>query len=104
VAGQLIDAGAIIAEARRARAFGAQIVVVGLHWGREYEHRPSPAQVTLAHQLLPGGDLDANPGQPQPRRATVRADQRRWVVYGMGNGIARRADGDADRHEGGCPG
>jgi poly-gamma-glutamate synthesis protein (capsule biosynthesis protein) len=33
----------------------ADLVVVSLHWGNEYIHRPSPEQVALAHDIIDSG-------------------------------------------------
>jgi poly-gamma-glutamate capsule biosynthesis protein CapA/YwtB (metallophosphatase superfamily) len=99
----LIDPAAVVAEAVRARAAGAEIVIVSLHWGEEYRHTPSQAQVALARELLARPEIDlilgthAHVVQPFERIAG------KWVVYGMGNEIARQADGYAARREGVMP-
>ena len=86
------DPETILAAARLARAAGAQVVIVSLHWGTEYQHQPTQEQTTLAHLLLadPAVDLiigcHAHVTQPFERVGG------KWVAYGMGNLIARHAD------------
>ena len=64
----IIDPAKILADAHRAKAGGADIVVVALHWGVEYVHPPTAMQRTLAQHP------DRQPGRrrrlraPRPRR------------------------------------
>src|SRR5690606_1769482 len=53
-----LRADAVLAEARRARTAGAQIVIASLHWGTEYQQRPNSMQVDLARTLLASPDID----------------------------------------------
>jgi poly-gamma-glutamate capsule biosynthesis protein CapA/YwtB (metallophosphatase superfamily) len=41
---KLIEPSRILADARAARAAGAQFVVLLLHWGQEYQSTPTPLQ------------------------------------------------------------
>lgn len=94
-----IDARRIIAAAHRARQAGAQVVIVSLHWGTEYQHAPTSSQVTLAQKLLADKDIDLVVGHHvhvvQP---FARAADGKWVAYGMGNLVAAR--GGRDKSEG----
>jgi poly-gamma-glutamate synthesis protein (capsule biosynthesis protein) len=100
----LIDPVAILAEARRARAAGAEIVVVSLHWGNEYDHRPSAAQVTLARRLTATpAVVDLILGSHAHVVQPVQQVNGVWVAYGMGNHLARQADGYPSRREGIMP-
>src|SRR5215218_6204691 len=54
----MIDVRRIRADARAARARGADMVVVALHWGSEYVHEPTAVQRRLARRLLMGPDID----------------------------------------------
>src|SRR6185503_9943314 len=47
----IINVNKIEAMAHRAQERGADIVLVGLHWGDEYDHTPSAYQVDIAEQL-----------------------------------------------------
>jgi hypothetical protein len=98
-----IDPAAILAEARRARSGGADIVVVSLHWGEEYDHAASTVQVSLARQLLAGPEIDLILGCHAHVVQPIERINGRWVVYGMGNLIARQSDAYPARHEGIMP-
>jgi poly-gamma-glutamate synthesis protein (capsule biosynthesis protein) len=88
----LIDPAAIIAEARRARAAGAQIVVVSLHWGTEYDHGANADQQRLARQLLAAPEIDLILGCHAHVVQPFEKIGDKWVAYGMGNEIARHSD------------
>jgi hypothetical protein len=47
-----IDVPAILAAAKRAKQLGADIVVVSMHWGTEYDHLATQQQQSEAEQLL----------------------------------------------------
>jgi hypothetical protein len=87
-----IDLDQILAEARAAREAGAEVVVLSLHWGEEYQVEPSPSQVALAEELSAAGAVDlvlghhAHVVQPAERVGDT------WVVFGMGNQLARHAE------------
>ena len=51
-----IDPALILADAQAARAAGAELVVVSLHWGNEYHHEVVAAQQAVADALaaVPG--------------------------------------------------
>jgi hypothetical protein len=94
----LINPDVIIAEARRARAAGAQIVVVSTHWGTEYEHAPNADQQRWARQLLASPDIDLVLGCHAHVVQPFEKVNDKWVVYGMGNEVARHSDPiDANR-------
>jgi poly-gamma-glutamate synthesis protein (capsule biosynthesis protein) len=83
-----IDVGRILAAARTARQRGAQIVVLALHWGTEYQQTPNPQQLALAPRLARSRDIDliishhAHVVEPVERLGDT------WVVYGLGNLLA----------------
>jgi poly-gamma-glutamate capsule biosynthesis protein CapA/YwtB (metallophosphatase superfamily) len=94
----LIEPAQILAAAGRARAAGAEIVVLSLHWGTEYRHPPDADQQRWGQQLIASPDIDlilghhAHVVQPFQRRGE------KWVVFGMGNQLARHAEPiDANR-------
>lgn len=81
----LIDRNAILAQARRARDQGAEIVILSMHWGTEYQNKPNDDQLQLARELLASPDIDLIVGhhvhvvQPFEKIGT------KWVAYGLGN-------------------
>ncbi|WBB67939.1 CapA family protein [Micromonospora sp. WMMD812] len=96
-AANLIDADAILAEARRAREAGAEIVILSMHWGTEYQHEPNADQVDLAEQLLASPDIDLIVGHHVHVVQPFEKVAGKWVAYGMGNLTTRFADGSPEK-------
>lgn len=83
------DVPAILRAAHRARQDGAQIVILSLHWGIEYRQAPTSLQIRQAHQLLASPDVDLILGCHAHVVQPFEKIHGKWVVYGMGNEIAR---------------
>ncbi len=96
----LIDVPAILSEARRARAEGAQIVVVSLHFGTEYQHAPNDQQLTVARRLLASPDVDLLLGHHAHAVQPFEKIGDKWVAYGHGNEISHHAEPNNDNREG----
>ena len=75
----------ILADARRARRRGAQVVVVNLHWGNEYQAAPSRFQRRLARRLTRTGTVTAIVGQHAHVVQPISRVNGRLVVFGEGN-------------------
>ncbi|MBC2903749.1 CapA family protein [Streptomyces cupreus] len=97
----LIDEGRILADARAARRAGADVVVVSLHWGTEWQDEPDERQLTLARSLTaartgdrPAVDLILGTHAHVPQ--AYEKVNGTWVIYGMGDQIA----GQMYNHEG----
>ena len=86
----VIDQSAILAEAGRARAEGADLVVVSLHWGVEYQADPTPSQVALAQGLLASGTIDLIVGHHAHVVQPIGRVSDRHVVYGLGNLVSNQ--------------
>lgn len=92
----LIDPAAILAAAARTKAAGAEIVVLSLQWGTEYQNAADDGQLGLARQLLASPDIDLIVGhhvhvvQPFEKVGTE------WVAYGLGNLTTRFPDGSPE--------
>ncbi len=87
-----IDPTVVLADAQAARAAGAELVVVSMHWGNEYAHGVVEAQQSVADALaaVPGAvDLivghHAHVVQPISKVGDL------WVVWGMGNMLSSNA-------------
>lgn len=90
----LIDQQRIIADARAARAAGANVVVLSIHWGTEWQTAPDQQQRDLAQALTASrsadglADIDLIIGThnhvPQPYEKINGT----WVVFGMGDQVA----------------
>lgn len=76
---------AIVADARRARREGAQVVVVNVHGGDEYGHAPNAAQTSLADALMRSGAVTAMVGQHVHVVQPIRRVRGVPVVFGEGN-------------------
>ena len=81
----LISVPRMLADARRARRQGADVVLVNLHWGSEYVHEPTTEQRRVARQVLRSGAVDAIVGQHAHVVQPIRRLHGRFVVYGEGN-------------------
>jgi poly-gamma-glutamate capsule biosynthesis protein CapA/YwtB (metallophosphatase superfamily) len=95
-----IDAQRIERDARRARARGADVVVVALHWGDEYDNQPNAQQSELAPQLIRSPDIDLLLGHHAHVVQPLERAVSEWVVYGMGNLVARHSTPGAANEEG----
>lgn len=89
----LIDEVKILADARAARKAGADVVVVSLHWGTEWQDAPDDQQVTLARDLT-AARIDDRPAIDLILGTHAHVPQAyekvngTWVVYGMGDQVA----------------
>ena len=89
----LIDAKRIVTDARAARRAGADVVVVSVHWGTEWQDDPDPQQLTLARELTAAAtagrrDIDLVVGTHAHVPQAYEKVNGTWVVYGMGDQIA----------------
>jgi len=97
------DPAAILDAARAAKQAGAQIVVLSIHWGVEYSHTPNAGQKALARRLLASPNIDLILGCHEHVVQPIQRIGGKWVVYGMGNQLARHADPINDNREGIMP-
>lgn len=89
----LIDENKIVADARNARRAGADVVVVSLHWGTEWQDAPDDRQLGLARTLTAsrtGGrpDIDLLLGGHAHVPQAYEKVNGTWVVYGLGDQVA----------------
>jgi len=84
------SAAQILSDAHRARADGAQVVVVNLHWGEENVAQPSSFQLALASQLTRSPDITAVIGQHVHIVQPIRVLNGKLVVFGEGNLISNQ--------------
>lgn len=74
----------VVADIRGARAAGADIVIPFMHWGWEYEPRPSARQRELAHRMLDAG-ADAVVGSHPHVTQIAEFYRGKPIVYSLGN-------------------
>lgn len=95
-----IDVGAIQQAAAQARQLGADIVVVSMHWGTEYQHEPDADQQAWAKSVIQLPDVDVILGHHAHVVQPVEYVSGKWIIYGMGNQIARHTEPTNDNREG----
>jgi len=83
-----LDTDAIVAKARAARAAGADLVIVAVHAGTEYDTEPNTDQVNAARTLLASPDIDLVYGHHAHVVQPLQKIEGKWVIYGLGNNIA----------------
>lgn len=94
-----IDRRVIAADIERARALGAEIVAVCVHWGDEYRLLPNAAQRSLADWLV-GQGVDMIIGghphviQPMEMRRDAATGRPVLLVYSLGNFISNMKTAD----------
>ncbi|QXC59253.1 CapA family protein [Aquihabitans sp. G128] len=93
-----IDVPMIEADAARAKAEGADLVVVSLHWGTEYHAEPDQYQRDVAAQLLPSTDIDVIIGAHAHVVQPIQQVEGTFVVWGMGNQLSNQSQ--ASRRDG----
>lgn len=92
----LIDSEKIIAEATEARKI-ADLVVVSVHAGNEYQSTPNEQQFTLTQELADSAEIDLYIGHhahvPQPivKLKGGPRGEGMWTAYGLGNMISNQS-------------
>ncbi|MDT9684448.1 CapA family protein [Streptomyces sp. TRM76323] len=89
----LIDESRVLSDARAAREAGADVVVVSLHWGTEWQTAPDRLQLTLGRALTAATtdgrpDVDLVLGTHAHVPQAYEKVNGTWVVYGMGDQVA----------------
>ncbi len=78
------EAVQIVRDARKKAA----VVIVSIHWGREYVPAPAPRQIELAHKLAEAGATiiwGHHPHVLQPVKWINKGEQPTLVAYSLGN-------------------
>lgn len=83
-----IEVPAIEAEAAAARDAGADVVVLSMHWGQEYDHTADADQRRWGEELLASPDIDVIFGHHAHVVQSAARHDDQWVVYGMGNQLS----------------
>lgn len=89
----LMERRQIVADARAARKAGADVVVVSLHWGTEWQDEPDERQLSLGKQLTASRtngrpDIDLILGTHAHIPQAYEKVNGTWIIYGMGDQIA----------------
>jgi poly-gamma-glutamate synthesis protein (capsule biosynthesis protein) len=75
----------ILHAATRAKAVGADLVVVSVHFGTEYTHDPNSYQLAVADQLSRSPDIDLVVGHHAHVVQPLHRQHGTWVAFGLGN-------------------
>ncbi|MGW6706187.1 CapA family protein [Streptomyces sp. NPDC054956] len=89
----LMEQEKIVADARAARKAGADVVLVSLHWGTEWETDPDEKQLALgkaltASQTAGRPDVDLILGTHAHIPQAYEKVNGTWIIYGMGDQVA----------------
>jgi poly-gamma-glutamate capsule biosynthesis protein CapA/YwtB (metallophosphatase superfamily) len=87
----IIEVPAILSEARRARARGAQFVMVSLQWGVEYQREPTREQRRVARRLLRSRTVDLILGHHAHVVQPLGRIEGKYAVFGMGNFLSNQS-------------
>jgi hypothetical protein len=90
----LMETGAMIADAQRAREAGAQLVVIGLHHGVEGIAAPTQTQRDVVQALADSGQVDLVLGHHAHVVQPVTRVGEMWVAYGHGNLLSAQSRRD----------
>jgi poly-gamma-glutamate synthesis protein (capsule biosynthesis protein) len=96
----VLKTDAVIAEARKARQQGAEVVVASLHWGVEGEHEATSDQRAQAKKILADPAVDLIIGHHAHVVQPFEKVNGKWVAYGLGNHVARHAEPKGPTEEG----
>lgn len=81
----VIDSERILRDATMARAKGAEVVIVSMHWGNEMSSTPNSMQMTTAEQLTKSGLIDLIVGHHAHVVQPITQMNGIWVLFGLGN-------------------
>ncbi len=81
----------VLAEAAAARAAGAELVVLSIQWGNEYQVNPSQTQIDQATAFLESPDIDIIVGAHVHVVQPVDMINGKYVFYGIGNFLSNQS-------------
>ncbi|MFD0022407.1 CapA family protein [Streptomyces sp. NPDC058382] len=83
------DLGKIKDAEQRARAAGADVVILSIHWGREHHPEPSTGQIKLARRIARETGINLVIGHHAHVVQPMEKIDGTWIAYGLGNQVAR---------------
>lgn len=95
-----IEKASLVARAKAARAAGADIVLAAIHDGAEYTSTPTAAQLALYRSLAASGEFDFIYSHHTHSVLPIEKHRGTWIVYGLGNSVAKHATRTALNKEG----
>lgn len=85
------DVDRVLADAKATREAGADIVVLSIQWGNEYQVDPSEIQQEQARRFLRSPNIDLIIGAHVHVVQPVDRIRGEWVVYGLGNFLSNQS-------------
>lgn len=85
-----IDPAKITARAAEAKAAGADLVVVSMHWGTEYVHDPTAQQQQWADAVMASPAVDLIVGHHAHVVQPIGKVNGKFVVWGLGNQVSNQ--------------
>ncbi|MFJ7156045.1 CapA family protein [Streptomyces sp. NPDC101118] len=79
----------IAAAEKAARAAGAEVVVLSMHWGTEFEPDPNSAQRRLARKIAKRTGINLVIGHHAHVVQPMEKVGDTWIAYGLGNQLSR---------------
>lgn len=86
-----VNAERLVSRAKSARKAGAEVVVAAIHDGAEYTTRPTDSQRKFAHDLVDSGAFDFIYMHHTHSVLPIEKYKGTWIVYGLGNSVAKHA-------------
>ena len=85
-----VGAAGVLADAKKAKDAGAELVVLSMHWGTEYQQLPTADQKRLARELLASPYVDAIVGHHAHVVQPCDTIGGETVFYGVGNFLSNQ--------------
>lgn len=82
---------AVLDEARRAKEEGADLVVLSIQWGNEYQREPTPVQLGQADVFTASGDIDLIVGNHVHVVQPIGVINDVPVIFGLGNFLSNQS-------------
>jgi len=82
---------AVLDEAARAREAGADVVVLSIQWGNEYQREPTPVQLGQADVFTASGDIDLIVGNHAHVVQPIAVINDVPVIFGLGNFLSNQS-------------
>ena len=89
----MLEVPRILRDAERAKAKGAEFVVVSLHWGQEFQTAVTPDQLEGAKRLLRSKAIDLILGHHAHVPQAIKKVGKEFVIFGLGNFISNQRPG-----------
>ena len=96
----VIEPSTILADAHAAKSAGADLVVISLHWGDEYDTVGNDQQRALAQQLLASSDIDLLVGTGPHVLQPIVESNGKFALLSLGNLVANQGSEHPDTYDG----